>query len=196
LLYHCPDTRSFQALWTLEEVSIAYDPELLAFPPIFANRGYLETNLPGTVPLYIKGDVRLRESVTICDWLGRSHGPPDLAVEPDSAGRSAYLGTLFFGEASLNWPQGVCLLYDKFMPEHLRIPKVAEDMRKRSMRLLDDADTRLGRFDCFVSNRFTMADITGLHDRLSDRLKFYLERVRQHPANRNAKLRQSTGTGE
>ncbi|HET9231290.1 MAG TPA: glutathione S-transferase N-terminal domain-containing protein, partial [Vitreimonas sp.] len=58
-LYHCPNSRSMRALWTLEELGLEYELEVLPFPPRFAAPGYLEVNPLGTVPTFIDGDVTL-----------------------------------------------------------------------------------------------------------------------------------------
>jgi glutathione S-transferase len=54
-LYHCAGTRSFRALWALEEMGLAYRLHLLPFPPRLLRPDFLALNPLGTVPLLIDG---------------------------------------------------------------------------------------------------------------------------------------------
>lgn len=159
ILYHCPDGRSFRPLWALEELGIRYELRLLPFPPRVMAPEYLAENPLGTIPLLIDGGTRLRESVAICHYLAVRHGPA-LAVDASEPDFAAYLDALVFGEASLTWPQGVCLLYSLFEREDRRQPQVAEDMRGRVTALLDDTARRLEGRAFVAAGRFTMADIS------------------------------------
>ena len=49
-LWHCKDARSLRPLWTLEEMQLDYDLEVMPFPPRFLHPGYLEVKVLGTVP--------------------------------------------------------------------------------------------------------------------------------------------------
>ena len=64
-LYHCPGTRSFRALWALEELQLNYKLHVLAFPPRGRQPDFLDKNPLGTVPLLIDGDTRMTESSAI-----------------------------------------------------------------------------------------------------------------------------------
>jgi glutathione S-transferase len=46
---------SLRALWTLEELGLDYDLEVLPFPPRMFQREYLEVNALGTVPFFEDG---------------------------------------------------------------------------------------------------------------------------------------------
>lgn len=200
ILYHCPDGRSFRPLWALEELGASYDLRVLPFPPRVMAPEYLAENPLGTIPLLIDGDTRLRESVAICHYLGTRAGS-DLVVGPEEPGYAAYLDALVFGEASLTWPQGVCLLYSLFEPEPRRVPQVADDMRQRVLTLLDDTARRLGDRAFVAADRFTMADISigyalhllryiGLDGQLPPTLADYLARLSARPAFQRAQARQ------
>lgn len=79
-LWHCPDTRSFRALWALEEIGLPYRLHLLPFPPRVHAPGYLGLNPLGTVPLPVDGDVRMMESVAVTQYLTTMYGPTPPAV--------------------------------------------------------------------------------------------------------------------
>ena len=44
--------RSLRALWTLEELGLKYDVDILPFPPRIFQRDYLLVNSLGTVPFF------------------------------------------------------------------------------------------------------------------------------------------------
>jgi glutathione S-transferase len=204
VLYHCRGTRSFRALWALEELGLDYQLVSLAFPPIFRDPDFLVHNPTGTVPLLVDGDVRLSESCAICDWLVRRYATGEQRAMAPAFGEPdypAYLDALFFGEASLSWPQGVALLYSQFMPPEKRVPHVASDMRKRTLRLVAEVERRLGAQDFLVGNRFTMADISvgyafaisdsiGLSDAIPPSVARYVARLRQRDAYLRAVARE------
>src|SRR5690242_10196588 len=79
-LYHCPDARSFRALWALEELGLAYTLHLLPFPPRVRSPEYLELNPLGTIPLMIDGASVMTESAAIVEYLATRYGPSELAV--------------------------------------------------------------------------------------------------------------------
>ena len=65
-LWHCAGSRSLRPLWTLEEMGLDYELEVLKFPPRVFQRDYLEVNALGTVPFFVDGDVEMTESSAIC----------------------------------------------------------------------------------------------------------------------------------
>ena len=79
-LYHCPDARSFRALWALEELSLPYELEVMPFPPRSRVPGYRDLNPLGTVPVLFDGEHRLTESAAMAHYLGARYGPTDLVV--------------------------------------------------------------------------------------------------------------------
>jgi glutathione S-transferase len=73
VLHHCVSARSFRVLWALEELGAPYDLRVLPFPPRVACAEFLDENPLGTVPLFIRGDVRMTESAAICAYLGATY---------------------------------------------------------------------------------------------------------------------------
>ena len=79
-LYHCAVARSIRPLWTLEEMGLPYEVEVMPFPPRFFRPGYLDINPLGTVPAMTDGDVNMTESAAMCQYLVDMYGPTPLAV--------------------------------------------------------------------------------------------------------------------
>ena len=129
-LYHCQGARSLRAVWTLEEMGIDYDLHVLPFPPRVFKKDYLGTNLLGTVPYMIDGDVHMTESSGIAKYLVDRYGPTPLAVDVDDPDYGAYLNWLFYSDATLTFPQTLFLRYTRLEPEERRVPQVAEDYRR------------------------------------------------------------------
>ena len=62
-IYNCDGSRGVRPIWTLEEMGVDYEVEMLPFPPRVFKPDYLETNILGTIPYLEDGDVRMTESV-------------------------------------------------------------------------------------------------------------------------------------
>lgn len=194
-LYHCHDARSLRPLWTLEELGLAYEVELLPFPPRVLAKGYLAQNPLGTIPLLVDGDVRMTESSGICFFLTQKYGPTSLSVSPSENDYAAFLNWLFFSDATLTFPQTLVLRYRQFEPLERRNEQVASDYEKWFFARLRAVEAALldGR-EWLCAERFTIADIViayALHlaDRgarlghgLKPQVRAYLDRARARPA--------------
>ena len=44
-IYNCDGSRGVRPIWTLEEMGVDYEVEMLTFPPRVFNPDYLETNI-------------------------------------------------------------------------------------------------------------------------------------------------------
>jgi glutathione S-transferase len=129
-LYHCEAARSFRPLWMLEELGHPYELKMLPFPPRVFAKDYLTINPLGTIPLMIDGDTRMTESSAICQYLGTRYGPTPLIVGPQESAYGAFLTWLFFGEATLTFPQTLVLRYSRLEPNGRRNPQVVDDYTK------------------------------------------------------------------
>lgn len=159
-LYHCTAARSFRPLWALEELGLSYDLKMLPFPPRALARDYLAVNPLGTIPLLIDGDTRMTESAAILQYLVTRYGPTPLAVGADEAGYGAYLNWLYFGEATLTFPQALVLRYSKLEVDERRSPQVATDYTKWFFGRLRAVETAVSASEMLCAGRFTVADIS------------------------------------
>ncbi len=158
-LYHCAGARSMRPLWTLEEMGIEYELEVMPFPPRYLHKEYLKVNPLGTVPALVDGDTVMTESAGIAQYLVERYGPTPLGVTPDEADYGDYLNWLHRSDATLTFPQTLVLRYTRLEPEEKRNPQVANDYRKwflARMKCVEDATA--GR-EYLCQNRFTIADI-------------------------------------
>lgn len=203
-LYHCRNARSFRVLWALYEIGLDYELKLLPFPPRVRQREYLDINPLGTIPYMIDGETRMTESSAICHYLAVRYGSSELLVQPDEHDYGAYLNWLFFGEATLTFPQTLVLRYTRLEPEERRNPQVAEDYERWFFGRLRALDAAMQKSETLCAGRFTMADISvgfalmladilGLSGKFTEPVAAYWNRLQQRPAFKAALAAQDAG---
>ena len=158
-LYHCKNSRSLRALWTLEEMGLDYELITMAFPPRFEHEGYLDVNPLGTVPTLVDGDTTLTETTAICHYLVDRCGPTSLALSSDENEYGDYLNWLYRSDATLTFPQTLVLRYTRLEPEQRRVPQIVEDYTKWYFSRLRSVESALEERDFLCADRFTIADI-------------------------------------
>jgi len=200
-LYHCHDARSFRALWTLEEMGLAYRLHLLPFPPRFLAPEYLAENPLGTIPLLVDGETRMTESAAIPQYLATRHGPTPLAVGVDEPDYGLWLDWMHRGEATLTFPQTIVLRYTQLEPEERRVKQAADDYAQWFLSRLRHVTRALSDREWLCAGRFTTADISvgyalllartlGLDHKFSPEVTAYWERLSARPAFLAAKAAQ------
>jgi len=165
-LWHCAMSRSIRPLWTLYELDLEFEIEVMQFPPRFMHPGFDAINPIGTVPFFTDDSdadnlVQMTESSGISQYLVDRYGPTDLAILPGEAAYGDYLNWLHRSDATLTFPQTLVLRYTILEPEETRLPKVAEDYTKWFFSRLRSVELALedGR-EFLCGGRFTVADIT------------------------------------
>jgi glutathione S-transferase len=159
-LYHCYNARSFRPLWTLEEMGLPYELKMLPFPPRVQAPDYLAVNPLGTVPAFFDGSMRMTESSAICQYLVTRYGPTPLAVEPSESDYGPFLNLLYFGEATLTFPQTIVLRYSALEPVERRSEQVAADYSRWFLARLRGIDGVVSQQPTLCAGRFTVADIS------------------------------------
>jgi glutathione S-transferase len=97
-LYWCPRTRSFSALWLMEEAGVPYERMLIDISKgAQKTPEYLAINPMGKVPALKDGDATLAEAAAICSYVAERHPEAKLAPPPGDPKRAKYLYWLFFG---------------------------------------------------------------------------------------------------
>jgi glutathione S-transferase len=198
-LWHCPDTRSFRVLWTLEELGLPYELHLLPFPPRAQAPDYLAVNPLGTIPAFRDGETFMSESVAIVQYLASRYQPNPLFVQDSDPAYGAWLNWLYFGEATLTFPQTLILRYRRFEPGRAEV--VADDYARWFMSRLRHVDRALAKAQWLCAGRFTAADISvgyallladflKLSERFSGPVADYWARLRARSAFQAAKRAQ------
>ena len=196
-LYHCKNARSLRPLWTLEEMGLGYDLDLMPFPARLHRPDYLEINPLGTVPFLVDGETVLTESAAICQYLVERYGPTPLGLSPSEAEYGSYLNWLHRSDATLTFPQTIVLRYTQLEPPERRSPQVADDYTRWFFARLRCVEEAAATREYLVADRFTIADIcVGYALYLADRLglrggfkphtEAYYQRVTARPSFRRA----------
>ena len=202
-LWHCANSRSMRPLWTMEEMGLDYELEVMQFPPRFLHAGYTDINPIGTVPFFTDDAggadsmIQMTESAGISQYLVDRYGPTSLAVGVNEPGYGDYLNWLHRSDATLTFPQTLVLRYTILEPEATRLHKVAEDYTKWFYSRLRSVELATAHNEFLVANRFTIADIAvgfalqlseslGLADGFKPNTKAYYERLKARPAFQKA----------
>jgi glutathione S-transferase len=156
-IFGCNDSRHVRVLWTAEEMNLDYQLEMMPFPPRFLQKEYLDTNILGTVPYLIDGDIEMTESVAICQYLAEKYGPTDLKVSPDEDDFPAYLNWMAHSDATLTFPQTVYLRYA--FQEIGVADNAAEGYKRWFVARLKLLEKTLEEKEYLCGNRLTLADI-------------------------------------
>ena len=200
-VYSAPNTRAIRVIWVLEEIGAKAEIKSMPYPPRKHAPDYFAVNPTGMVPLLIDGEVRLSESMAICDYLAIKHGSP-LVVPPNDPERPQFLQWLWYGESTLMTPlsrlnivrQVERPVEGKGGPEVDAIIAGARDHVAERLKMLEQ---RLEGRDFLAAGRLTLADISvsyplhlvgmlGVDNLLGPRSVAYLERLRARPAYQRA----------
>ncbi len=192
-LWHCTGARSVRPLWTMEEMGLDYQLEVMRFPPRFMHTGYTDINPIGTVPFFTDEHVAMTESAGISQYLVDRYGPTKLALTVDEPDYGLYLNWLHRSDATLTFPQTLVLRYSRLESEERRLPQVVEDYSKWFFSRLRSLDIALDERQYLCADRFTIADVSvgyalylaeslGLRDGFKAQTNAYYERIKARPA--------------
>ncbi|WP_412554290.1 glutathione S-transferase family protein [Shimia sp. MIT1388] len=99
-LYFAPRTRSFAALWLLEELGEPYQLESFDFATgRHKQADYLSLNPMGKVPLVVDGETPVPEIGAMAIYLADRYAAAGLAPAATDAARAEYLRWMFFASA-------------------------------------------------------------------------------------------------
>lgn len=206
-LYHCADARSFRPLWTLEELGLTYQLNMLPFPPRLLSREYLSVNPLGTIPTLLDDGVRMTESAAMIQYLAARYGQGRLDVPVDDPHYAGYLNWLHFGEATLTFPQTLVLRYSLLEPEGRRQPQVVEDYRRWFLARLRGIESVVAEQPYLCGEAFTGADISvgfalllaqtlGIEEAFTDAVRAYWDRLTAREAYRRARRVQAQAASD
>ena len=196
-LWHCYNSRSLRALWTLEELGVDYDIETMAFPPRYTVEKYKELNNLGTVPFFVdgeQGEIQMTESVAICHYLVEKYqSKNNIKLSALDSEYGNYLNWLYHSDATLTFPQTLVLRYRAFAAKDCSQGKTADDYEAWFTARLERLSEHLLHHDYLCEDRFTIADIAigfslhlatllQLEKNFSPQISAYLTRLKSRPA--------------
>jgi glutathione S-transferase len=101
-LYWAPRSRSFSALWLMEETGQRYERVLTDISKgAQKTPEYLAINPMGKVPALQDGDATLAEAAAICAYVAERYPEAKLAPPPGDPLRAKYLYWLFFAPSCI-----------------------------------------------------------------------------------------------
>ena len=101
-LYWSPRSRSFSALWLLEESGLPYERVLTDISTgAQTSAEFLKINPMGKVPALTDGEAALGESSAICAYIADRYPDTKLAPAPTDPRRARYLQWLFFSPSCI-----------------------------------------------------------------------------------------------
>jgi glutathione S-transferase len=195
-IYHAPNTRSIRVLWVLEELGVKAEIKSLPYPPRKLQPDYLSVNPTGLVPLLIDGEVRLTESMAICEYLAAKHNSSLVVGQGDPA-RAQFLQWLWYGESTLMTPVGRLWTMSRFERKGVDIDALIAETRDNVVARLRALEQQLEDCDFLVAGRLTLADVSawyplyligllGIDSLLGPRSAAYRERLLSRPAYQRA----------
>ena len=151
-LYWSPRTRSFSALWLMEETEQPYERVLIDLSA-GAQKGpeYLAINPMGKVPALQDGDAALAESAAICAYVAERFPEAGLAPPLGDPLRAKYLYWLFFAPGCIE-PAMVQVA------TKLEMNSTAAGWGE-AQRVFDVLDKALEKGPWLLGERFSAADI-------------------------------------
>jgi len=179
-LFYAPRTRSFSALWILEEAGRPYERVVIDITKgEQKTAGFLAVNPMGKVPALQDGDARLGEAAAICAYVADRCPEAGLAPGCDDPRRARYLNWLFFAPSCIE-PAMVQLATKIQMPpvsagwgEATQVFDVLDRALEQGPWLLGDtfsaADIAIGTSLNFAVKLFKMAPTRPSFDRYIDR---------------------------
>ncbi len=151
-LYWSPRSRSFSALWLMEETGLPYE-RVLTDISTGAQKApeYLKINPMGKVPALTDGEAALSEAAAICAYIADRYPEAKLAPSPSDPKRARYLQWLFFGPSCIE--PALIQIFTK-----LEVPTSTASWGSATQ-VFDVLDAALAKGPWILGEDFTAADI-------------------------------------
>ena len=189
-LYWSPRSRSFTALWLMEETGVPYE-RVLTDISTGAQRSleFLTVNPMGKVPALQDGEATMAEAAAICAYVAERYPEANLAPDLGDVHRAKYLYWLFFAPSCIE--PAIAQLAAKFEMNSVaagwgdakRVFDVLEAALEEGPWILGDkfsaADIAIGSSLSFAVRQFKMIQPRPSFDR-------YLDRCEARPAFQRA----------
>lgn len=168
-LYGFGQSRSFRALWALEESGLEYEYIATTLRSDAAdvdsakNPSYLELNVQGKVPTLVDDELVLTESFAIVNYIARKAPESGLLPKIDTKGYARHDELVFFILAELEQPLWSKGKHVFALPEEHRIPQMLETAKFEFNKAINALDHLLDDKEFAIGNKFTMVDLLLAH---------------------------------
>lgn len=201
-LYGSSQSRSFRALWALEEAELAYEYTKIKIGSQESNGSrtvdYKRINSQGKVPTLVDYDLIITESAAILNYIATIAPNKKLIPLDDIRLRASYDEICFFVLADLEQPLWTYSKHRFVLPEELRLSEIQLTTEYEFHRSIDALQHYLNNKGFAINDHFTMADILITHTlnwaisaqfSVPDNLINYAQRMYQRPACQRALLK-------
>jgi len=182
-LYGFRQSRSFRALWALEESGLDYDYIAVNFgsdegPLGSKSPEYMAINPQGKVPSLIDGNLTLTESGAMLNHIARRAPASKLIPTHNEEQLALYDEILFFVLSDLEQPLWSNGKHRFALPEEQRVPQMLETANWEFDKAQQALHHHLEGRECAIGDSFTAADILLAHTiNWADRFKFRVDQA-------------------
>jgi len=182
-LYGFRQSRSFRALWALEESGLDYDYIAVNFgsdegPLGSKSPEYMAINPQGKVPSLIDGNLTLTESGAMLNHIARRAPASELIPIHNEEQLALYDEILFFVLSDLEQPLWSNGKHRFALPEEQRVPQMLETANWEFDKAQQALHHHLEGRECAIGDSFTAADILLAHTiDWADRFKFRVDQA-------------------
>ncbi len=206
-LYGMPHTRSFRALWALEEVGAEYQYRVVNLGKgEGSSTELLALNPSGKLPVLTDADLILTESAAISTYLADCHPDKNLTPGYGTLNRARYNQWCYFVLTELEQPLWTMGKHKFALPKEYRVREVQKTAGFEFMRAIRILEEGLKERSFLVGENFTMADLLAVHtlswaqafkiDHGSLLLDGYRDRIKQREAWQRAQAIDAEKKGE
>ena len=190
-LYGFGPTRSLRALWSLRELGVDFDFEMVNLVAGEHQRPeFLRLNPAGKVPVLVDGDLVISESAAIVLYLAEKY-PEKQLLSADLQTRAQVYRWVMFAMTELEPPLWRITRHTALLPEDKRLPQDVALAREDFARMATVFEQHMAGRSFIVGNAMTAADCVTAYlidwaneQRLLDdkpNLQAYLERMYGRP---------------
>ncbi|PHS69025.1 MAG: glutathione S-transferase [Methylophaga sp.] len=200
-LYGSAQSRSFKALWALEEAGIPYEYKQVNIGKTDENgtqtEQYKRLNIQGKVPTLVDDDFVLTESAAILNYIANTSENKTLIPHDNNILQAQYDQICYFVLSELEQPLWTFVKHMFVLPKELRIKRT--EIKKITAwefaKQLETLSHLLNNRQFAVNNHFTMADIMisftlrwakSIKFEIPEDLMRYSDRMYQRPACQRA----------
>lgn len=155
-LYGSGQSRSFRALWALEEAQVAFE-YVEVTRDMLATETYLNLNPQGKIPTLVDDDLVLTESAAIVSYAA-SCSDHELVPE-DRHARAQYDDMCYFVMTDFEQPLWTIGKHRFALPEEHRREAVIDTARWEFAKSQDALLQRMANHNFAVGDQFSMADV-------------------------------------
>jgi glutathione S-transferase len=157
-LYEFPPTRSIRVRWTLQELGVPFESEVVRLPAgEHRSREFLQLTPAGKIPVLVDGDMVLNESVAIVLYLAEKY-PEQQLFPTDLRERAAAYRWLLFAATELEQPLWRIARNKVVYPESQRVAADIPNATREAKEAAVIVDAHLQGRTFMVGERVSVVD--------------------------------------